>query len=142
MSTTLPTPSIPDSHHNNAPHPSRASIALIAASLFSFVLFVFLSVHRRPSRDALATPSSSTANKPSSKYKPRLWEVCLDEDDHRELTRLDGAVRNWQVSHTTPWITYVSRDVCSTLLANHRMDGQSSGAVAPQPTSFCTTRAP
>ncbi|KAI9465338.1 hypothetical protein BJY52DRAFT_1246605 [Lactarius psammicola] len=95
MSTPLPTPSIPDSHHN-APHPSRASIALIAASLVSFVLFVYLSVHRRPSRDALATPSPAMTNKPSAKRKPMLWEVCLDEDDHRELTRLDGAVRNWQ----------------------------------------------
>ncbi|KAI9441716.1 hypothetical protein H4582DRAFT_2073858 [Lactarius indigo] len=95
MSTPLPTPSILDSHHS-LPHPSRASIALIATSLFSFGLFVFLSVHKRPSRRALSTPLPSITNKSSAKYKPKLWEVCLDEDDHRELTRLDGAVRNWQ----------------------------------------------
>ncbi|KAH9067553.1 hypothetical protein EDB87DRAFT_1583846 [Lactarius vividus] len=95
MSTPLPTPSVLDSRHG-LPHPSRASIALIATSLFSFGLFVFLSVHKRPSRRALAIPSPSITNKPSENYKPKLWEVCLDEADHRELTRLDGAVRNWQ----------------------------------------------
>ncbi|KAH8994514.1 hypothetical protein EDB92DRAFT_1943828 [Lactarius akahatsu] len=103
MSTPLPEPSILDSHHHSLPHPSRASIILIVASLFSFGFFVFLSVHKRPSRRALAISSPSITNKPSAKHKPKLWEVRLDED-HRELTRLDGAVRNWQP--LTAWTDY------------------------------------
>ncbi|KAH9046808.1 hypothetical protein EDB84DRAFT_1558017 [Lactarius hengduanensis] len=102
MSTPLPEPSILDSHQHTLPHPSRASIILILASLISFGLFVFLSVHKRPSRRALAIPSPSITNKPSAKHKPKLWEIRLDED--RELTRLDGAVRNWQP--LTAWKDY------------------------------------
>ena len=144
MSSSLPTSSIPDSPHHNAPHASYTSIALIIASLLTFVVFVFLSVHRRPSRDALVDPSPFTAtNKPSSKRKPKLWEVCLDEDHHRELTRLDGAVRNWEVSHTRQvCTTNVSRDIFAPTLAYQRVDWQSSGAAAVQPTCFCTTCAP
>ncbi|KAF8270435.1 hypothetical protein EI94DRAFT_1722663 [Lactarius quietus] len=91
MSSSLPT--TPDTSHSQ-PRSSHTSIALISASLFSFLLFVFLSVHKRPSRRAQAAPSPPVTNKKaSSKHRPHLWEVCLDEDDH---TRLDGAVHNWQ----------------------------------------------
>jgi hypothetical protein len=90
-------PSVSDSTSHTSHRSSHASIALIVTSLFTFLLFVCLSIKRRPSRRA--PPSLSITNdKSSAKRKPKLWEVCLDED----LTRLDGAVRNWQVGHHKP----------------------------------------
>ena len=100
-----PTPSIPDlpSHA-----PPRTSIALIAASLFGFLVFVFLSIHKRPSQRARTTSSPPVTNKkPSAKHRPKLWEVCLDED------HLDGASHDWQVSHIPyPHEMNVSCDAC------------------------------
>lgn len=108
MSTSLPTPSIPHDPHQNAPNSSRISIALVAAALFTFALFVFFSIHRRPSRDPSTTSPPSLMNKPSSMCKPKLWEVCLDEDH-------DAAVRDWQVSHAPCVYANMSRDIFSTL---------------------------
>ncbi len=95
MSSPLPTDSIPDTFPSNHVHPSRTSIALIVASLFSFAVLVYIAIHKRPSRGALLTPSPPKGIKPPPTRKPKLWEISLDGDH----PRLDGAVPNWQVGH-------------------------------------------
>jgi len=110
-----PTPSIPDLPSHGPPH---TSIALIAAALFCFLVFVYFSVHKRPSRRVRTTPSPPITNKKrSAKYRPKLWQVCLDEDHHPELARLDGAAHDWQP--ITAW-------------ANHRLGWRSHPRGAPQ----------
>jgi hypothetical protein len=129
------TPSVADSASYNSHRFSHASIALIITSLFTFLVFVCLSIQKRPSRRARSTPSQSMANdKPSAKHKPKLWEVCLDED----LTRLDGAVHNWQVRPSTSPRTCLVTSTRTT--AYHRMDELSFGAAATA--AFCIIPTP
>ena len=120
----LPTSSQSDPLSSNTHHSSHASIALIVTSLFTFLVFFFLSVYRRPSRRARPTPSRSMTNgKSSAKRKPKLWEVYLDEDPYTDFTRLDGAVHNWQVGHHKFFIlmpTNLSRDIYNSLSPHRR----------------------
>jgi len=99
-------PSQPGDSVGHAQGFSRTSIALICSFLICLIFFVYLSSKppriSEPVRASSSRPRRSTPKRP----KPKLWDICLDDDPHHVLEPPDKAMCNWRVSppYTPPKI--------------------------------------